>query len=161
MTIALFGGKSERHASRGTPSQLWSIREAASWHGCFTARGTGTLHKIDCIRGKENYPDILTQHLKTSTRKSKLGQKMVFQTGKSNKVNVWKWTSVCASKEATKPDWYTSSVLRNGTKFQLLTAGSLWKAAQDVWLKVTNLKAVLPNTKCMQTSHPLGMWWKK
>ena len=29
---------------------------------CFAARGTGALHKIDCIMIKENYVDILKQH---------------------------------------------------------------------------------------------------
>ena len=47
--------------------------------GCFAAGGTGALHKIDGIMRMENYVDILKQHLKTSVRKLKLGQKWVFQ----------------------------------------------------------------------------------
>ncbi len=47
--------------------------------GCFAAGGTGALHKIDGIMRKENYVDILKQHLKTSARKLKLGRKWVFQ----------------------------------------------------------------------------------
>ena len=39
--------------------------------GCFAAGGTVALHKIDGMR-KENYVDILKQHLKTSARKLKL-----------------------------------------------------------------------------------------
>lgn len=45
--------------------------------GCFTAEGTGALHIIDGIMKKENYVDILKQHLKTA-RKLKLGHKWVF-----------------------------------------------------------------------------------
>jgi hypothetical protein len=43
--------------------------------GCFDAGGTGALHKIDGIMRKENYVDILKQHLKTLVRKLKLGCK--------------------------------------------------------------------------------------
>ena len=38
---------------------------------------------------------------------------------------------------------YTSSVRRNWPKF----CGSLWKATRNVWPKLNNLKAMLPNTK--------------
>jgi hypothetical protein len=47
--------------------------------GCFAAGGTGALHKRVGIMRKENYFDILKQHLKTSVRKLKLGHKWVFQ----------------------------------------------------------------------------------
>ena len=47
--------------------------------GCFTAGGTGALHKIDGIMMVENYVDILKQHFKTSARKLKLRRKLVFQ----------------------------------------------------------------------------------
>ena len=47
--------------------------------GCFTAGGTGALHKIDAIMRHQNYVDILTQHLKTSIKKLELGHKWVFQ----------------------------------------------------------------------------------
>ena len=75
--------------------------------GFFAAGGTGALHKIDGIRRKENYFDILKQHLKTSVRKLKLGRKWVFQKNhdpkhiskvvakwlKDNKVKVLEWPS--------------------------------------------------------------------
>jgi hypothetical protein len=47
--------------------------------GCFAAGGTGALHVIDGNMRKENYVDILKQHLKTSVRKLKLGRKWDFQ----------------------------------------------------------------------------------
>uniref|UniRef100_A0AAZ3SH12 Transposase Tc1-like domain-containing protein n=1 Tax=Oncorhynchus tshawytscha TaxID=74940 RepID=A0AAZ3SH12_ONCTS len=47
--------------------------------GCFAAGGTGALHKIEGVMRKENYVDILKQHLKTSVRKLKIGRKWVFQ----------------------------------------------------------------------------------
>ena len=73
--------------------------------GCFAAGGTGAHHKIDGIMKKENYVDILKQHLKTSVRKLKLGHKWVFQMDndpkhsskvvakqlKDNKVKVLEW----------------------------------------------------------------------
>ena len=46
---------------------------------CFAAGGTGALHEIDGFTRKENYVDILKQHLKTSVRKLRLGCKWVFQ----------------------------------------------------------------------------------
>lgn len=73
--------------------------------GCFAAGETGALYKIDGIMGKSNDVDILTQHLKTSARHLKLGEKWVFQMDndskhfskvmtkwlKDNKVNVLLW----------------------------------------------------------------------
>ena len=47
--------------------------------GCFALGVTDNLHKIDGIMRRENYVDILKQHLKTSVRKLKLGRKWVFQ----------------------------------------------------------------------------------
>ena len=47
--------------------------------GRFAAGGTGALHKINGITRRENYVDILKQHLRTSVRKLKLGRKWVFQ----------------------------------------------------------------------------------
>ena len=47
--------------------------------GCFAAGGRGALHKIDGLMRKENYLNILKQHLKTSVRMLKLGHKLVFQ----------------------------------------------------------------------------------
>ena len=46
---------------------------------CFATGETGALLKIDGNMRKENYVDILKQHLKTSVRKLKLGRKWVFQ----------------------------------------------------------------------------------
>jgi hypothetical protein len=45
--------------------------------GCIAAGGTGALHKIDGIMRRQNYVDILKQHLKTSVLK--LGCKWIFQ----------------------------------------------------------------------------------
>ena len=53
--------------------------------GCFAAGGNGALHKIDGIMRKEEYVDILKQHLKTSVRKLKLGRKWVFQMDNDSK----------------------------------------------------------------------------
>ena len=75
--------------------------------GCFAAGGTGALHKIGGIMRRENYVDILKQHLKTSVRKLKLGRKWVFQMDndpkhtskvvtkwlKDNKVKLLEWPS--------------------------------------------------------------------
>ncbi|KAK6322560.1 hypothetical protein J4Q44_G00073520 [Coregonus suidteri] len=83
---------------RGGSIMLW---------GCFAAEGTGALHKIDGIMRKENYVDILKQHLKTSVRKLKFGRKWFFQMDndpkhtskvvakwlKDNKVKVLEWPS--------------------------------------------------------------------
>jgi hypothetical protein len=73
----------------------------------FAAGGAGALHKIDGITKKENYVDILKQHLKTSVGKLKLGHKQVFQMDndpkhaskvvakclKDNIVKILKWQS--------------------------------------------------------------------
>ena len=50
----MFGRKRGRLASQRTPYQLWSTGVAASCcGGCFTAGGTGVLHKIDGIMRRE------------------------------------------------------------------------------------------------------------
>uniref|UniRef100_A0AAZ3S676 Tc1-like transposase DDE domain-containing protein n=1 Tax=Oncorhynchus tshawytscha TaxID=74940 RepID=A0AAZ3S676_ONCTS len=65
--------------------------------GCFAAGGTGALHKMHGIIRKKNDVDILTQHLKTSVRKLKLGHKWVFQIDNDPKHTskvVAKWLKV-------------------------------------------------------------------
>ena len=71
--------------------------------GCFAVGEIGALHKIDGVMRKENYVDILKQHVK----KLKLGRKWVFQMDndpkhtskvvakwpKDNKVKVLEWPS--------------------------------------------------------------------
>ena len=75
--------------------------------GCFAAGGTGALHRIDGVMRKENYVDILKQHLKTLVRILTLGRKQVFQMDndpkhtsevvakwlKDNKVKELEWPS--------------------------------------------------------------------
>ncbi|CDQ59174.1 unnamed protein product [Oncorhynchus mykiss] len=73
--------------------------------GCFSAGGTGALHKIDGIIMKENV-DILKQNLKTSVRKLKLGHKWVFQMDNGPKHTskvVAKWIKDIKLKELEWP----------------------------------------------------------
>lgn len=77
MTKDTFGGK------RGTLVELRpTVKHGGGsimlW-GCFAAAEIGALHKIDGIMKKELYVKISKQHLKTSARKLKVGQKRVFQ----------------------------------------------------------------------------------
>lgn len=44
-----------------------------------SGEGIGALNEIDGIPRKENYVEILNQHLKTSARALKLGRNWVFQ----------------------------------------------------------------------------------
>jgi hypothetical protein len=104
MTIVMFGGKG------GTKNTIPTVKHRGGsimlW-GCFAAKGTGALHKIDGIMREGNDVDILKQHLKTSVKRLKLGRKWVFQmdndtkhTSKvvekwlnDNKVKVLEWPS--------------------------------------------------------------------
>ena len=79
MTIVTFGGKrgnfrdGEHHPTvkyGGGSIMMWS---------CFSAGGTGELHKIDGFMKKEHYAEILKKHLNTSARKLKLGHKWVLR----------------------------------------------------------------------------------
>ena len=86
--IELFGHNDHRYVWRkkgkaGRPKNTISTVNHGGgsiilWE-CFAAGGTGALHKIDGVMTKENYVDILKQHLETSVRKFKLGCKWVFQ----------------------------------------------------------------------------------
>ncbi|CDQ72915.1 unnamed protein product [Oncorhynchus mykiss] len=64
--------------------------------GCFAAGGTGAIHKIDGITRKDNYVDILEQHLKI-VRKLKFGCKWFVQMDNDPKhtskvVAKWYWS---------------------------------------------------------------------
>ena len=128
-----------------------------------------SLHKIDDIMRKNNYVDILKQHVKTSVRKLKPGRKWVFQMYNDPKHTsevVAKWLKesqgigvaitkswpqtyrkcvgrtekVCASKEAYKPDSDTPALLGGmGQKSPKL----LWEACgrlPEMFEMLNNLK---------------------
>ena len=46
---------------------------------CFSAGGTGAIHKVDDKIWKEHCVEILKEHLKTSASRFKLGCNQVFQ----------------------------------------------------------------------------------
>ena len=84
---------------------------------------------------------------------------------KDNQVKVLEWPSqnrdlnhiehlwaelkkhVWASKEAYKPDSVTPALSGGMGQNSQLIVGSLWKATQNIWPKLNNLKAMLQNTK--------------
>ena len=138
--------------------------------GCFTEGGTCALHKIDGINGKENYVDILKQHLKTSARKLKLGRKWVFHFHiskvvakwlKDNKVKVLMrpsqspdlspsenlWTELKKCVRAWSPTNLTQLhqlCQEEWAKIHLTYCGKLVEG--NIWPKLNNFKAMLPNT---------------
>ena len=80
--------------------------------------------------------------------------KVVAKWLKDNKVKVLEWPSQrpnlnlwaeLKKRVRARRQTNTSSVWRNGPKFTQLIVGSLWKATQNVWPKLNNLKAMLPN----------------
>jgi hypothetical protein len=66
------------------------------------------------------------------------------------------WQSMC--EQGGLQTWlsYTSSVRRNGTEFIQLIVGSLWKSTWNVWPKLNNLKAMLPNNWVYVNFWPTG-----
>ena len=118
--------------------------------GCFSAGGSGALHKIDGIPRKENYVDILKQYLKTSVRKLKLPSihKWVFQMDndpkhtsklvakwlKDNKVRVLKWPS---QSPDLNPIEYLWAELKKRVRARRPTnLTQLHQLCQEEWAKI-------------------------
>ena len=123
--------------------------------------------------GIKNYVDILKQHLKTSVRKLNGSSNWtmtpnilpkLWRNGlRTTKSRYWSGhhkaltsilQKICGQnwkivfEQGGLQTWlsYISSIRRNGPKFTQLIVGSLWKAPLNVWPKLNNLKAMLPNT---------------
>jgi transposase len=118
-----------------------------SW-GCFAAGGSAALHKIDSIMRKENYVDILKQHLKTSVRKLKLGRKCVFQMDndpthtskvvakwlKVNNVKVLEWPSQSPDLNPVEDLWSDlKNIVRARRPTNLIQLHQLF---QEEWAKI-------------------------
>ena len=124
---------------RGGSIMLWR---------CFAAGGTGALHKIDGIIKKENYVDIVKQHLKTSVRKLKLCRKLVFQMDKhpkhtskvvakwlkDNKVKVLEWPSQSANLNPIENVWAELKKCVRARRPRNLT--QLHQFYQEEWAKI-------------------------
>ncbi|KAL2099419.1 hypothetical protein ACEWY4_005899 [Coilia grayii] len=116
--------------------------------GCFAAGGTGALHKIDGIMKKEQYVEILKQHLKASARKLKLGRKWVFQmdndpkhTSKlakkwleDNRVSVLKWPSQSPDLNPIEHLW--AELKRHVHARRPTNIAKLYQFCQEEWAKI-------------------------
>uniref|UniRef100_A0AAZ3NPU9 Tc1-like transposase DDE domain-containing protein n=1 Tax=Oncorhynchus tshawytscha TaxID=74940 RepID=A0AAZ3NPU9_ONCTS len=113
--------------------------------GCFSAGGSGALHKIDGIMREENY--VLKQHLTTSVGKLKLGRKWVFQMDndpkhtskvvtkfKDNKVKVWEWPSQSPDLNPIENVWAELKKHVRARRPTNLT--QLHQLCQEEWAKI-------------------------
>ncbi len=85
-----------------TPSQPWSM-------GCFSAKGTGRLHRFEGRMGGAMYREILANNLLPSVRALKMGGGWVFQHDNDPKHTAWATKQWLRKKHFKVLEWPSQS----------------------------------------------------
>ena len=128
--LAVFGGREMLSTTPRTPSEAWRWKPYAL--GCFSAKGTGRLHRIEGRMNGAMYQEILGDNLLSSVRALKIGGGWVFHHENDPKHTAKATKEWLKKKNIKVLEWPSQSSDLNPIKLKLRVAKRQPRSLKDL-----------------------------